>query len=141
MGLFNGMNISSSGLTAQRVRMDLVSNNIANVNTTRTEDGGPYRRQAPVFAARLKDELDKFNNNSQVGEGVKITEIVESDEPVRLEYKPEHPDANQDGYVEKPNVNIVSEMTDMISATRAYEANVTALDSAKSMFESALRIG
>ncbi|MCK8826320.1 flagellar basal body rod protein FlgC [Natroniella acetigena] len=141
MGVFNGMNVSSSGLTAQRVRMDLISNNIANVNTTRTEDGGPYRRQVPVFATRLQDELDKFNNNSQTGEGVKITKIAESDEPARLEYRPEHPDANQDGYVEKPNVNIVSEMTDMISATRAYEANVTALDSAKSMFESALRIG
>ncbi|MCK8816536.1 flagellar basal body rod protein FlgC [Natroniella sulfidigena] len=141
MGVFDGMNISSSGLTAQRVRMDLISNNIANVNTTRTEDGGPYRRQVPVFASRLKDEMAKFDGKNQEGEGVKIKEIAESDEPARLEYNPEHPDANEDGYVEKPNVNIVSEMTDMISATRAYEANVTALDSAKSMIESALRIG
>ncbi len=142
MSLFNSMDASSSGLTAQRLRMDLISNNIANVNTTETEDGGPYRKQEPVFKTRLKEELGKsssFNSEQKIN-GVKVKDVVESDEPPRLEYNPEHPQANEEGYVEKPNVNIVEEMTNMISATRAYEANVTALDSSKDMYNSAIQI-
>ena len=143
MSLFNSMDASSSGLTAQRLRMDLISNNIANVNTTETEDGGPYRKQEPVFKTKFKEELNKaggFRSEQEVN-GVKVKDVVESDEPPKLEYNPEHPQANEDGYVEKPNVNIVEEMTNMISATRAYEANVTALDSSKDMYNSAIQIG
>ncbi len=143
MSLFNSMDASASGLTAQRLRMDLTSNNIANVNTTETEDGGPYRKQEPVFKTKFKEELNKsggFDSKQEVN-GVKVKDIVESDEPPKLEYDPEHPQANDDGYVEKPNVNIVEEMTNMISATRAYEANVTALDSSQDMYNSAIQIG
>lgn len=139
MSLFKGLNISASGLTAQRLRMDVISNNIANVNTTRSEDGKPYKRQMPVFASRLKEEIGKVNSNGE-GNGVEVKEIRESDAPPKLTYNPNHPDANQAGYVAMPNINIVSEMTDMISATRAYEANVTALNSVKSMAASALKI-
>ena len=138
MGLFNGMDMSSSGLTAQRLRMDIISNNIANANTTRTEDGEAYRRQMPVFATKLEKEMGKHEAKAQ---GVKVKEIIESDKPFKLKYEPNHPHANEDGYVEMPNFNIITEMTDMISATRAYEANVTALDSAKNMFNSSLQIG
>lgn len=142
MSLFRSMDASSSGLTAQRLRMDSISNNIANVNTTETEDGGPYRRQEPVFKTRFQEELRRSggsNSEARIN-GVKVKEIVESNKPPRLEYNPDHPQANEEGYVEKPNVNIVEEMTNMISATRAYEANVSALDSSKDMYNSAIRI-
>ncbi|WP_027338685.1 flagellar basal body rod protein FlgC [Halonatronum saccharophilum] len=141
MGIFNGMNTSASGLTAQRLRMDIISNNIANVNTTKDENGEYYKRKMPVFATKLNEEIGKLSKGEQISNGVKVKEIKESGEPPRLVYKPTHPDANEDGYVKKPNINIVSEMTDMISATRAYEANVTALNSSKSIIESALNIG
>ena len=142
MSLFTGINVSASGLTAQRLRMNTISSNIANVNTTRTEDGGPYRRKMPVFAAKLDNEIGNFTNESkQAGAGVEVTKIKESDKPPKLVYKPHHPDANEAGYVEMPNINITSEMTDIISATRSYEANVTALESAKSMAQSALKLG
>lgn len=142
MGLFSGINISASGLTAQRLRMDTIANNVANANTTRTEDGGPYRRKIPVFATQMEEALSKQNSDdTQLGEGVKVVEIRESDKPPKLEYNPSHPDANQAGYLAKPNINIVSEMTDMISATRSYEANVTALESGKQMAKSALKLG
>ncbi|TDX51937.1 flagellar basal body rod protein FlgC [Orenia marismortui] len=141
MGLFNNFNISASGLTAQRLRMDLISSNIANANTTKAEDGKPYRRKLPVFSAKLKDEINKFDTGEDIGNGVEVSSIQESKEPYKLVYNPNHPEANESGYVEMPNINIVSEMTDMISATRAYEANVTALNSAKSMAQSALKIG
>ncbi|MGM0370439.1 MAG: flagellar basal body rod protein FlgC [Bacillota bacterium] len=142
MALFNGLNISASGLTAQRTRMDTISNNIANVNTTRTEEGGPYRRKMPVFASRLKEEMGNINNQKQeTGGGVEISEIRESSQQPKLRYKPNHPDADENGYVSMPNINIVSEMTDMMSASRAYEANVTAVDTSKQMAKSALQIG
>ncbi len=142
MSLFRSMDASSSGLTAQRLRMDSISNNIANVNTTETEDGGPYRRQEPVFKTRFQEELRRsgVSDSEEKINGVKVKEIVESNKPPRLEYNPDHPQANEEGYVEKPNVNIVEEMTNMISATRAYEANVSALDSSKDMYNSAIRI-
>ncbi len=142
MALFSGLNISASGLTAQRTRMDTISNNIANVNTTRTEDGGPYRRKMPVFASRLKEEMGNINNQKQeTGGGVEISEIRESSKQPKLRYKPNHPDADENGYVRMPNINIVAEMTDMMSASRAYEANVTAIDTSKQMAKSALQIG
>lgn len=143
MALFNGIDISASGLTAQRLRMDVISNNIANVNTTRTEDGGPYRKKMPVFAARLQQEMDKnvVSSNQNVGQGVEVSKIKESSQPPKLVYKPNHPDADENGYVQMPNINVVSEMTDMMSASRAYEANVTAVNTTKQMIKSALQIG
>ncbi|GAB6098901.1 flagellar basal body rod protein FlgC [Halanaerocella petrolearia] len=138
MSMFKGIGISASGLTAQRLRMNTISSNIANANTTRTEDGGPYRRKMPVFKARLQEELASKEENVN---GVEVTNIEESNKPPKLVYKPEHPDANEAGYVKMPNVNVVSEMTDMMSATRSYEANVTALNSAKKMAKSALELG
>lgn len=144
MSLFDTFKTSASALTAQRLRMDIISNNIANVNTTRTAKGGPYKRQMPVFAERRpKFQLPSSSTDvrSQVGAGVKVVSIKSDAAPPKLVYNPEHPDANADGYVAMPNINLVSEMVDMIEATRAYEANVTALNSAKSMAMKALEIG
>lgn len=135
MSLFRSFDISASGLTAQRLRMDLLSNNLANVNTTRTESGGPYRRQMPVFAARAA-----FHRPGQVG-GVRVVGITKDDAPPRLVYEPGHPDAGVDGYVRMPNVNVVTEMVDMMSASRAYEANLAAINAAKGMALKALEIG
>lgn len=142
--MFSSFNISASGMTAQRKRMDIISNNIANVDTTRTEEGGPYRRKMPVFKSReakpfstmLKDEID-----FRQGSGVEISAVVEDTKPFQLIHNPSHPDANQDGYVEMPNVDITTEMVDMIDASRAYEANVTALNTFKNMAMKALEIG
>jgi flagellar basal-body rod protein FlgC len=144
MGMFNAFSISASGLTAERLRMDVISNNIANVNTTRTEDGGPYQRQRVIFEPRGEKMQflfpAMFNKSKKVGqfEGVRVTQIINDATPPKLVYDPGHPDANKEGYVAMPNVNIVKEMVDMISATRAYEANVTAINSAKQMANRAL---
>jgi flagellar basal-body rod protein FlgC len=139
------MDISASGLTAERVRMDVISQNIANVNTTRTSQGGPYRRKLVVLKEIQPDSfesiLDKVKGKYS-GKGVEVVQIAEDDQtPLREVYDPGHPDADQNGYVEYPNVNIVSEMVDMISATRAYEANVTAFNASKAMFQKSLEIG
>lgn len=145
MNFLQSMDISASALTAQRLRLDIISNNLANVNTTRTARGGAYRRQMAVFTERTGE--DSFRSvldrtlNEQVGKGVKVTQIVEDQSPLKMVYNPEHPDANAAGYVALPNVNPVMEMVDMISATRAYEASVTAINSAKSMAMKALDIG
>ncbi len=133
MGFFDSMNISSSALTAERFRMDVIAENIANMNTTRTADGGPYRRRVTVF--------EQILNESDKGMGVRVSEVAEDSSPFKLIYDPEHPDANENGYVEMPNVDTVTEMVDMISASRAYEANVTALNSFKNMAMRALEIG
>ena len=145
MNLFRSMDISASGLTAERVRMDVISQNIANVNTTRTSQGGPYRRKLVVLKEIQPDSfesiLDKVKGKYS-GKGVEVVQIAEDDQtPLREVYDPGHPDADQNGYVEYPNVNIVSEMVDMISATRAYEANVTAFNASKAMFQKSLEIG
>lgn len=144
MNLFQTINTSGSGLTAEQLRMDVIANNIANVNTTRTPQGGPYRRQRVLFTPR---EPQVFFNipfvKSQViynGKGVRVVGIEEDPSPFKIEYRPEHPDADKDGYVRLPNVNVVLEMTDMITATRAYEANVAAMRSAKEMMIRALDI-
>lgn len=146
--MFNTFNISASGLTAQRTRMDAISDNIANVNTTRTPEGGPYRRKMPVFNARQSEGGFSSMFRSRVGlsptasrQGVEISEIAEDQAPFKSVYDPGHPDANEEGYLEKPNVNITMEMVDMIDASRAYEANVTALDTSKNMAMRALDIG
>ena len=145
MSFLNSIDISASGLTAQRLRLDVISQNIANVNTTRTENGDPYRRKAVLFEERQKSKpFSEILADSQAGEvkgGVRVTGIVEDDSPFTLNYDPGHPDANEEGYVAMPNINIVTEMVNMISASRSYEANVTAMNAMKSMAVKALEIG
>lgn len=141
MSLFNSMKISASGLTAERMRMDVISSNISNASTTRTEDGGPYRRKIAIFKENLKGEMDGLNGKSYVGQGVKVEKIVEDNSPFNRKYEPNHPNADEEGYVTLPNVNILDEMVDLISATRAYEANVTALNASKNSYMKALEIG
>ncbi len=140
MGFFNSLDISASGLTAQRLRLDTISNNIANANTTRTEEGGPFQRERVVFQER--NTTGSFSNylDQQKPAGVKVVAIEKDTAPFKALYDPTHPDADPSGYVMLPNVNIVTEMVDMISATRSYEANVTAINSAKSMMSKALEI-
>ena len=141
MRLFRSMDVSASGLTAERLRMDIISNNIANANTTRTAAGGPYRRQVPVFEARearpfssiLAGAYENGGVDSSSGRGVRVVRIQEDPTPPKLRYDPGHPDARPDGYVELPNVDVLTEMVDMIAATRAYEANVAAINSAKAL--------
>lgn len=141
--MFGAIDASASGMTAERLRMDVISNNIANVNTTRTEEGGPYRRQVPIFQSRSGQNSFSqiLSQQMDTGSGVRVTGIVKDNSPTRRVYDPSHPDANKDGYVEMPNVNIVAEMVDMITATRAYEANVTSVNAAKNMAMKALEIG
>lgn len=143
MGMFRAIDLLASGMTAERLRMDVISNNIANVNTTRTAEGGPYRRQLVVFEPRSEQTSfsQMLSREMEAGDGVRVTGIIKDNAPLKLMYDPNHPDANRDGYVEMPNVNIVSEMVDMITASRAYEANVTAVNAAKSMALKALDIG
>lgn len=150
MGMFTSINTSASGLTAQRLRMDVISNNIANANTTRTTDGGPYKRQRVVFMpsdtrVKYKSPFVPYKFRNLPGEGVRVLRIEEDNTPFRLVFDPTHPDAirtgEKKGYVEMPNVNIVTEMVDMISASRSYEANVAMVDNAKAIFNKALEIG
>ena len=129
MKIFRNFDTSASALTAERLRMDIISSNVANADTTRTQGGGPYRRKVVVF------EVAKNG-------GVRVNRIQEDlSTPSQLIYQPEHPDANADGWVEYPNVVLVNEMVDMLAATRAYEANIAALNATKSMMSSALNIG
>lgn len=149
--MFNAIDIAASGMTAERLRLDVVSNNLANVNTTRTENGTPYRRQIVVFEPRedfesvLQTNINKDNSQGaridQVGQGVRARAIIEDQSPFRAVYEPGHPDADAQGYVMMPNVNAVAEMIDMLSASKAYEANVAAVNAAKSMALKALDIG
>lgn len=144
MDLFTAMNTSSSGLTAERTRMNLISSNLANANTTRTEEGGPYKRKDAVFTATpAADDFGKVLAGAKAGQvrQVTVTEIVEDKTAPRMQYDPAHPDANPQGYVAMPNVNVVEEMADMINATRAYEANVMAAQAAKNMALKTLEIG
>lgn len=146
MSVFDNLKISGSALTAQRLRMDVISNNIANAETTRSaEDGGPYKRQQVVFSP-IKSPLSASISGRGVSrrsteEGIRVTSIVQDTAPPRMVYDPSHPDADASGYVSYPDIDIVTEMTDMISATRAYEANVTAINAAKAMATKALEIG
>jgi len=149
MALTSAIRTTASGLTAQRLRMDIISNNLANANTTRTTEGGAYHRQTPVFAPILKSRtllgLAGFGNSQPTAEdvagGVRVVSVTEDKRQGKMAYEPSHPDANAEGYVEYPNVNVVSEMADMISATRSYEANVTAMQALKSMALKALELG
>lgn len=139
MGIFKSLHISASGLTAERLRLDTISNNLANIGTTRTEKGGPYRRQSLVFAERLEKTIGSPKGFS--GAGVKVAAVVSDQGETRKEYDPGHPDAQADGYVHYPNINVINEMVDMITATRAYEANITAVSVAKNIAMKALEIG
>ena len=136
MRIFESMEVAGSALTAHRLWMDTISSNLANINTTRTLAGGPYKRRVPVFA----EMLDKTIGGYQDIGGVRVLEIEEDQTPPRLVYQPEHPDANADGYVAFPNVNLVREMTDMLVASRAYEANLSVATSARDMWNSALEV-
>ena len=144
MSIFGAMDISATGMTAQQLRMDVISQNIANINTTRDENGGVYRRKNVVFSEKNVTGFSQIllKTAGTVGNGVKVTRIFEDRKsPLKLVYDPSHPDANEDGYVEYPNVNTVQEMTDMIDATRSYEANVTAFNATKNMILKALEMG
>lgn len=144
MSVFGSMDISATGMTAQQLRLDVISQNIANVNTTRDSDGGTYQRRTVVFEEKditcFSDVLSL--HTSTVGNGVKVSAILEDNETAnRLVYEPANPDADENGYVSYPNVNIVMEMTNMIDASRAYEANVTAFNASKDMILKTLELG
>ena len=144
MGLFDAINISGSGLSAERLRMDVTAENLANAQSTRGADGQPYRRkevvlqQADGFGEALKAASAGGPTAAAASRGVQVAQIVEDQSPNRQVYDPGHPDANAEGYVEMPNVDPVTEMVDLIAASRAYEANVTAMQTAKSMFSKTL---
>ncbi len=145
MGLFQAFNISASGMTAQRFRTDIIAENIANVNTTSTESGGPYRRKIVTFQEKDVTPFSQYlshSKNRAVGNGVKVSKVSEDYESdFIMEYDPSNPDADENGYVSYPNVNTVTEMTNLIDATRAYEANATAFDATKNMALTGLNIG
>lgn len=144
MSFFGAMNTATSGLSAQRLRLDVITQNISNSNTTRTEDGGPYKRKTVLFESMqnpssfdaVLGKYQEMGNN-----GVRVSQIVEDETAFPVVYDPTHPDANENGYVQMPNVNIVDEMVNMISASRAYEANVTAFNNMKAMTAKALELG
>ncbi|MBO0419218.1 flagellar basal body rod protein FlgC [Vagococcus fluvialis] len=136
MGIFDSFNINSSGLSLERIKLDTISTNIANVNTTRTENGGPYRRKEVVFEESLKQQT---SNNVMKSYGVKTTGILE-DQEVKRVYQPEHPDSDEYGYLELPNVNLSDEMINMMNTLRTYEANASAFESSKNMIKKALEI-
>ena len=136
MGVFSAMNVAATGMTAQQLRMDVISENIANAQTTRTQDGTPYRRKTVVFEEKSTTSFDNILNgymNQYKPNGVKMTKIVEDPSDLRLVYEPDNPDANEDGYVEYPNVDTVTEMTNLIDSSRAYESSATSFDAAKAI--------
>ena len=143
MDIFQTLQISSSALKAQQIRLNTISSNIANVETTRTPDGGPYKKKTVVFQTMPLSPFDKQLSQSmkKAMQGVEVSKIVTMDSPAKKVYDPSHPDANKDGYVSMPNINLLKEMADMMTATRAYEANVTTVKSAKRMALKALEIG
>ena len=152
MSIFHAMNTTASALTAQRLRMDVISANMTNVDTTRAKQVNgewvPYQRKSVILTAQ-EGQFSKFlnaalktNSKSGVGNGVRVTQIKEDTEtPFKLVYDPTHPDANEDGYVNMPNIDPLKEMVDLISATRSYEANVTVFNANKAMLTKALEIG
>ena len=145
MSFLRSLNISGSALTAQKLRMDTISQNISNAETTRTEGGGPYMRKMVVFTENTEDSdfrsmMKKSYEKSGLS-GVSVTEILEDENAVKPVYDPDHPDADENGYVMMPDINTTEEMVNMISASRAYEANITAFNAVKSMAQKALEIG
>lgn len=151
MAFLGNINIVGSGLTAQQLRLDIISENITNLNTTRTENGeGPYRRKMVVFEAEsgrddfrmaMAQAVNNSNRGTERSAGVRVAEIVEDESPFSLSYDPTHPDANEDGYLQMPNVTLVKEITDAMAATQAYSANVTAFNTLKSVITRGLDLG
>ena len=144
------MNIVGSGLTAEQLRLDVISENITNMNTTRTEGGGPYRRKVVRFEAEadrdgfrraLAAAMDAANRGAEKAGGVRVTDILEDPSDLPVTFDPDHPDANEDGYVEMPNVTLVKEIADAMAATQAYSANVTAFNTLKTVLQRGLEIG
>lgn len=142
MDLFTTMKISASALSAQRTRMNTISSNLANIETTRSPDGGPYRKREAVFMTSQESFANQLDGRLRDSvQGVRVSHIQASDRPPRLVYDPAHPDADEDGTVEMPDINLVEETADMMSASRAYEANVNVIKAAKRMALKALEIG
>ncbi len=143
MDFLTSMQIGASGLTAQRQRMDAIASNLANIETTRTPEGGPYKRKDVIFTALPLDPFSVTLNDvlaDQVRK-VMVTEVVEDQSPPIMVYNPNHPDANRDGYVAMPNINLMEEMVNLINATRSFEANVQSINAAKSMALRAIDLG
>ncbi|MCQ2494698.1 MAG: flagellar basal body rod protein FlgC [Lachnospiraceae bacterium] len=148
MGMFTAFDISSSGLTAQRYRMDTIAENVANANTTRTENGGIYKRKVVVFEEKGVRGSDSFSHvlhtvkKNYAGKGVRVAGVFEDNKTeMNMVYDPSNPDADENGYVTYPNVNIITEMTNLIDASRSYEANATAFNASKSMAQRGLELG
>lgn len=144
MAFLRSLDISSSALTAQSLRMDVVAENVANITTTRDADGETYRRRFVIFQERERPVFSQALNNSiagTIGDGVRVTEILEDPSEFKIEYNPTHPDADEFGYVRLPNVDLATEMVDMMESTRSYEASITVYNSTKNMAMSALDIG
>jgi len=139
MNFLQSLEISATGLYVQRRRMDVIASNLANIETTHTKEGGPYRRKMVVMSPKPVEDFDKVL--ALKAEGVKIDDIVEDKSPFRKAYNPSHPDANKNGYVLKPNVDLILEITNMLMARRAFEANIAAIKSTKQMALKALEIG
>ena len=142
MSLYDSMNISSSALSAHRLRLELISSNLANINTTRTADGGPYQRKDVVFKT-TQTPFEKILRDEMRGKisGVVVDRIYRDPKPFIMRYEPSHPDASPSGYVAYPNINVIEEMVNMMSATRSFEANISVLEAAKSMSLRAIEIG
>ncbi len=134
MDIFKSFDVSASAMVAQKIRLNTIASNLANADTTRTPEGGPYRRRDVVFSSVLLDETRRL-------EGVRVVDVVEDNSPPRVIYSPGHPDADARGFVKMPNVNIIEEMVNMMVATRAYEANVNAFNITKAMYLKALELG
>lgn len=141
MSVFNSMRINASGLTLERLKLDTISSNIANVNTTRTEEGGPYLRKEVVFEEMVERAQNRLTGRAETRTaGVKVTQVYEDPDNLRSVYDPEHVDADEEGYVLMPNVNLLDEMVRLIEAQRSFEANATALKASKAMLNKALTI-
>ncbi|WP_158770790.1 MULTISPECIES: flagellar basal body rod protein FlgC [unclassified Paraglaciecola] len=137
MSLFNVMDIASTGMSAQSVRLNTTASNVANANSVSSSYDQTYKARHPVFAA----EMQRASQDQNAGTGVQVLGIVESQAPLQIEYSPGHPMADENGYIYKPNVNIVEEMADMMSASKAYETNVQVADTTKRLFRTVLRLG
>ncbi len=139
-GIFSALEVAGSGLSAERSRMNVIASNLANARTTRGADGEAYRRLDPVFESRTMNP-NSFDPVLRSVRSVNVRQVVPDQEPGQLVYEPDHPDADATGYVEYPNVNVVTEMVNLMTASRAYEAGVTSIESIKGMAQAALRIG
>lgn len=146
MKVFASMAVSASALSAEKMRIDNISQNVANINTTRTPEGGPYQRRRVVFSEMLQEsQLNRFvrlpSRGGNNGAGVQVSAVIRDEAPARIVHDPSHPDADEDGYVAMPNIDVVNEMVDLITASRAYETNVQVLNVTKSLAMKALEIG